>query len=259
LCVCRQCGNELSGQQKSYCSPKCRGRFKARQRRLSGKAVGPETICAGCKKVFRPKSRGGGDKRGKGLYCTRECAWEHRPRQSGDRWTQAVSDGYLRWVSNWSECKWCGCMFVGKGSCCGCGCAWNLRVGEYRACIKCGSAINRREGLKKRTCSRCAAEASRAGRRRAKAKRRAYKKNNGPHDSISHREVFERDGWVCGICGRETIRAEWNVNDPDPRAATLDHIVALANGGTHTMSNVQCACFECNCVKADKWIRSITW
>jgi 5-methylcytosine-specific restriction endonuclease McrA len=57
--------------------------------------------------------------------------------------------------------------------------------------------------------------------------------------------VFERDAWVCQLCG-----------DPVERDATerrlrpsLDHIVAIAHGGSHTWDNVQLAHVGCNCRK----------
>jgi hypothetical protein len=68
------------------------------------------------------------------------------------------------------------------------------------------------------------------GRRRAarmKAARRA------PVDRVA---IFERDGWLCGICG-EPVRRE---------DATLDHIVPIARGGTHEPSNVRLAHGLCN-------------
>lgn len=32
---------------------------------------------------------------------------------------------------------------------------------------------------------------------------------------------------------------------------TVDHVVAVANGGTSASTNVVCACFDCNSAKAD--------
>ena len=59
---------------------------------------------------------------------------------------------------------------------------------------------------------------------------------------------FERDGWCCYICGRETPRTargkRWAC------APEMDHIVAMANGGSHTYSNVACCCRACNNKKA---------
>lgn len=53
-------------------------------------------------------------------------------------------------------------------------------------------------------------------------------------------------GRCCG-CGCETVRSKTY----DPRQATLDHKIALANNGTHTWDNVQLLCAECNSYKRD--------
>lgn len=59
-------------------------------------------------------------------------------------------------------------------------------------------------------------------------------------------EIFDRDGWVCGICELPVDpAARW----PEPGAVTLDHIVPLARGGAHTRANTQCAHAYCNSVK----------
>jgi len=58
-------------------------------------------------------------------------------------------------------------------------------------------------------------------------------------------EIYERDGWRCGICGKKVRRdKKW----PHPRSPSLDHIVPLAKGGKHVRTNVRCACLVCNCV-----------
>ena len=66
---------------------------------------------------------------------------------------------------------------------------------------------------------------------------------NGPVDSFLDVEIFERDGWVCQLC-HEPIDSE--LRHPDPMAASLDHVVALVNGGTHTRANVQASHLTCN-------------
>ena len=64
--------------------------------------------------------------------------------------------------------------------------------------------------------------------------------------------VFERDHYVCQICGMATNREDdsWNGHF-GPYSPTVDHIVALANGGPHTWDNVQCAHAKCNSWKRD--------
>jgi 5-methylcytosine-specific restriction endonuclease McrA len=44
--------------------------------------------------------------------------------------------------------------------------------------------------------------------------------------------VFRRDGHVCYRCGR------W--------AGTIDHVIPLALGGDHSLSNLRPACQRCN-------------
>jgi HNH endonuclease len=59
--------------------------------------------------------------------------------------------------------------------------------------------------------------------------------------------VFNRDGWRCHICGRKT-----KGKVPNPRAPTLDHLIPIACGGSHTYANLRCACFRCNSIKGSK-------
>lgn len=96
--------------------------------------------------------------------------------------------------------------------------------------------------------------AKRRGRRAYRAKhgsyehRRRARRFGVAYEPINPREVFEAANWICGICGEPT--------DPEadacqPRSASLDHIVPISRGGPHLQNNVQCAHFECNCLKAD--------
>lgn len=50
------------------------------------------------------------------------------------------------------------------------------------------------------------------------------------------------------ICG-DPLRTD--VPPEHPEAPSIDHIVALANGGTHEPSNVQAAHLLCNSMKRD--------
>ncbi len=51
--------------------------------------------------------------------------------------------------------------------------------------------------------------------------------------------IYERDGGMCGICGKPVDRT----------AMSLDHIVPLACGGTHEPRNVQTAHLRCNVLR----------
>ena len=69
-------------------------------------------------------------------------------------------------------------------------------------------------------------------------------------ESVDPFKVFDRDGWVCQMCGVPTpreLRATWEDNAPE-----LDHIIPLSKGGPHTYKNTQCSCRKCNQRKSDK-------
>ncbi|WP_410666040.1 HNH endonuclease [Amycolatopsis sp. lyj-84] len=54
---------------------------------------------------------------------------------------------------------------------------------------------------------------------------------------------------MCQLCGKK-VRTDVVV--PHPLAATIDHVIPLARGGRHEMSNVQTAHFLCNSLKGDR-------
>jgi 5-methylcytosine-specific restriction endonuclease McrA len=56
-------------------------------------------------------------------------------------------------------------------------------------------------------------------------------------------EVYERDGWICMLCGRQV---EKYLGWPDDMSASLDHRLPLAAGGMHTQENCQLAHLICN-------------
>ena len=64
------------------------------------------------------------------------------------------------------------------------------------------------------------------------------------YEPIDRGKVFERDGWICQLCGELTPRELIGTNDK--REPTLDHRIAMANDGPHLYGNVQCACRGCN-------------
>lgn len=70
--------------------------------------------------------------------------------------------------------------------------------------------------------------------------------------AVKPKLVFERDHYICQICGMATNPNDksWNGNF-GPYSPTVDHILALANGGEHTWENVQCAHAKCNSWKRD--------
>jgi 5-methylcytosine-specific restriction endonuclease McrA len=122
-----------------------------------------------------------------------------------------------------------------------------------------------KKGLKERVCNECGELfIPQYG-----DKRRGYCSNecmvrhirrNGKHirrerfkvafrERVYKAQVYRRDGFRCQIChGKVNMKAKV----PHPLAPTIDHIIALANGGKHEPSNVRLAHFMCNSCKGDR-------
>lgn len=160
-------------------------------------------------------------------------------------------------------CLNCGAAFIAERSralYCTRGCGEQYRTfggppDPNRPCSECGESIGERRREAKTCSTRCARRrtnrlARESGRKREqRTRRRAAEAYDG---AILAEAVFERDGWLCGLCGDPVDRA---AAVPDPVAPVLDHIIPLALGGRHEWSNVQCAHWRCNLSKSSRAFR----
>ena len=76
--------------------------------------------------------------------------------------------------------------------------------------------------------------------------------------SVRLDRLIERDGLICRICGGECDPNDINGGLVGMTYPTIDHIVAMANGGGHTWDNVQVAHFICNSNKRDLLAEELT-
>jgi 5-methylcytosine-specific restriction endonuclease McrA len=84
---------------------------------------------------------------------------------------------------------------------------------------------------------------------RTKTQLRRARLRDPEAEAIDRDEIGERDDWRCGLCCERIDRLlPW----PDPRSASLDHIVPLSCGGPHVRSNVQIAHLDCNQAKGNR-------
>lgn len=277
---CEHCNTEMIGRKRRFCDATCRRRADGNKRRVS-------TECTVCRKLFNCRSRKqklcsaacrGADRRkdrvyqceccGKQFphvrgtkryhkYCSRECSFVVK------KITAAIRRIHEEYVLS----RKCGCCVE-----CGCSlrkanqklCSIECRKASYRkaalqpirqrGCVDCGGTCCKPVRNYSPYCGECrdrrhqaAKKNQRSHRRKAKALRRARMRGVrcerfNPHD------VFIRDNWACGVCGK---KCSMTATVPHPRAATLDHIVPLAKGGSHTMKNTQCCHFVCNSLKSD--------
>jgi 5-methylcytosine-specific restriction endonuclease McrA len=68
-------------------------------------------------------------------------------------------------------------------------------------------------------------------------------------ERFAPKDVYERDEWTCGLC---RLPVDPGLAWPHPMSASVDHILPLSQGGSHTLANVQCAHLSCNCAKGDQ-------
>lgn len=86
--------------------------------------------------------------------------------------------------------------------------------------------------------------------------RRREKKRAGDCD-LSLRELDERDNHTCYLCGRQTDWNDYRVDCSGNFVAgdmypSMDHVIPLADGGTHTEGNLRIAHRLCNALKGDR-------
>ncbi len=90
----------------------------------------------------------------------------------------------------------------------------------------------------------------RYARKQAADIRRRHQLKSTQVEPIISKDIFERDNWICHLCGNPVDPTlEW----PDPMSPSLDHIVPLANGGSHTEDNVACSHLRCNLSKQNHY------
>lgn len=83
---------------------------------------------------------------------------------------------------------------------------------------------------------------------RNKQMRRIAILNKAEKETIRILDVYERDNWTCYICGVKVIKSSNYRKD----MATIDHVIPLSKGGSHTYENVKTCCHSCNSKKRDK-------
>jgi len=154
-------------------------------------------------------------------FCSAKCGYTYKARLNGVKPAHRLKE---------VVCKECKCTFKPR------------RIEFSTFCSRdCSISYQTKHGIKRgnswesqKTCS---------------ARRKQRMKANG-FERINKTKVFERDKWTCHICGCKTPKSKRGTIEMD--APEVDHIIPLAAGGSHTYSNVACACKRCNIKKSTK-------
>lgn len=138
-------------------------------------------------------------------------------------------------------------------------CYNNYKGSEIKECIECNKkfiAFSDQQVM----CKDCHDKQEREKQKMHKRLREAKAKENGKIEwSISLDKLIQRDEGICKICGRKVDINDYYYNNEGYFIAgnnypSIDHIIPLAKGGTHTWDNVQLTHRYCNSIKCDKMI-----
>jgi hypothetical protein len=244
-----------SGKYAKWCSKPCRDSRKRQRIRANtgNKPRGPYSCLSCGKQYITTRPKGEGEK-----CCSRECGFKlYEIRAEKKRITKLICGPYIK--IDRADCPVCREPFWSHGAqrtcsrSCGSKLFWleKSRARPPSTCVQCGAVYCSIYGAgKNKTCSaECQAENQRESKRAAKANRRA-RKRMVPREWVQPVEIFMRDAWTCQGCGCHTPEQLRGTHDDS--APELDHIVALAVGGSHTRSNLQTLCRLCNQIKSDK-------
>ena len=235
--TCGTCGKQLLSVSRLYCSNSCKRKAEAERRQEAQ----PNRQCLLCGRTFKPK------RADRGKCCSRGCGLAY----NGFAVAVRKGGGRIFVRSKRKLCVGCGKVHGRASPYCTVDCKSQNAKTYYApithsVCRNCGVSFDRRStGATRWMCSEvCANDAAATVKRKNRKARRALERGAVRAESVDPLEVFERDNWRCGICKRKTHKAKRGTYHQ--LAPELDHIVALANGGSHTWENVQCSCRECN-------------
>ena len=127
-------------------------------------------------------------------------------------------------------------------------------VDRIRECKVCGNIFI---GTKRSAC--CSDICKKKYQNRQHDLRRRIKNKSNINNDISLEKLMQRDEGICKICGRQVDINDYYYTDEGYFIAgdnypSIDHIIPLAKGGTHTWNNIQLAHRHCNSIKCDNII-----
>ena len=126
-------------------------------------------------------------------------------------------------------------------------------------CNKCGQLTPRltRRQMRCIPCKKATKKYHRKKWKQTKAGKAAHHKRNHLRragltsgDTISLDDLADRDGWMCWLCSRPIDpNAKHELKKTHPYGLSMDHVLPLALGGTHTWDNVRIAHHICNSLR----------
>jgi 5-methylcytosine-specific restriction endonuclease McrA len=246
--ICPHCGEpfDKTAKYQRYCSAPCsvEGRKERERQRHLNRTMRQHTgNCAWCSETFTHRQTQ------PQACCSRECADARK------------AEGKSCPVP-YRNCAECGRTYLGSPKVCS---EWCQKVRNKRAaqesylrcrspllyppailaCRECGGTF---EAIKHRDRIYCSKDCT--DRAHERTRRHRIRAGSRQGENFTLFEIAERDGWCCHLCQRTVTRGEWS----------MDHLVPVSKGGSHSRENVALAHKSCNSLRGNKDLtqRSLT-
>lgn len=120
---------------------------------------------------------------------------------------------------------------------------------ELRCCAKCGAWF-----VPKRKAQQCCSRRCAESLNNTRKKDRRLRLLGGYNEEITLPRLYQRDGGICYLCGKPCNWQDFEIRDDGTFIAgdwypSIDHVVALHDGGAHAWDNVRLAHRWCNSKK----------
>lgn len=243
--TCTTCSTEFKTKisYAKFCGTRCRGKHNKNNN-------GFQLVCVNCNKSFkRYENR---------KFCSLSCRSEHGKERTErkslvSRMVKAIDP------SRHKHCKSCGEYFYARqrrSSYCSKDCYSKhcYKKTYQHKCRECGKHYT--DNIL--NSAGCSVECKNKWSNRINYMRRyTLKKVNGRRDwDISVERLCKRDSNKCHLCSNKVDKLDKHTNDKGYEVygdyyPSVDHVIPLAKGGTHTWDNVKLAHRICNSYKSD--------
>lgn len=237
--ACKECGGAVEGRRQ-WCTS-CATQRRLKRERDRDQRRGPRPArnwtrdCKWCGLTFTDRLGG---------YWCRTCYGSSHVGPPVPELTPLCDRPQLSEVRRCRVCERVAPHGVGRDSFCSYRCENSHRRSSltcavtYGNCRRCGDLYCSRATMDSGFCSSACSQ--RAAKSRRKAFARTIKRSG---ESFTLREIADRDGWRCHLCGKKVPDREYAARDDDP---TMDHLIPVSLGGQHLMTNVALAHNRCN-------------
>lgn len=245
---CEVCGKEFIDKSSSltakYCSDECRKEAKTKTQICvkCGKEFksNKSQICVDCRpKAVKVKCKNCGKETTNKVYCSKEC------REANTQYYTKI-------------CKECGKEFTTSSktqSRCSEECIKKYQSKTYtRECKHCGKVFTTKNEQQLYCSKKCIRKLI-SKNNELKRERRVHE--NGQFDKgISLKKLIKKEKNICYLCGKECDSDDFYIDERGTQISgdnypSIEHVIPISKGGTHTWDNVRLAHRGCNSKKSN--------